>query len=67
MKRYGRRWSMVTDRLRSYGAAMKVIGNSPYFPAYPKNQWRLGSLWTDTTTIISAVRLNPLERGRGRP
>jgi len=27
MKRYGRPWSMVTDRLRSYGAAMKLIGN----------------------------------------
>ena len=29
MKRYGRPWSIVTDRLRSYGAAMKVIGNVP--------------------------------------
>ena len=28
MKRYGRPWSMVIDRLRSYGAAKKVIGNS---------------------------------------
>ena len=28
MKRYGRPWSIVTDRLRSYRAAMKVIGNS---------------------------------------
>ena len=28
MKRYGRPWSLVTDRLRSYGAAMKVIGIS---------------------------------------
>jgi putative transposase len=27
MKSYGRPWSIVTDRLRSYGAAMKVIGN----------------------------------------
>ncbi|MDH3235799.1 MAG: IS6 family transposase [Alphaproteobacteria bacterium] len=27
MKRYGQPWSIVTDRLRSYGAAMKVIGN----------------------------------------
>jgi len=27
MKRYGRPWNMVTDRLRSYGAAMKEIGN----------------------------------------
>jgi len=27
MKRYGRPWAIVTDRLRSYGAAMKVIGN----------------------------------------
>ncbi len=27
MKRYGRPWSIVTDRLRSYPAAMKVIGN----------------------------------------
>ena len=27
MKRYGRPWSIVTDRLRSYGAAMKGIGN----------------------------------------
>jgi len=26
MKRYGRPWSVVTDRLPSYGAAMKVIG-----------------------------------------
>ncbi len=26
-KRYGRPWAIVTDRLRSYGAAMKVIGN----------------------------------------
>ena len=26
MKRYGRPWSIVTDRLRSYPAAMKVIG-----------------------------------------
>jgi len=29
MKRYGQPWSIVTDRLRSYGAAMKVIGNMP--------------------------------------
>jgi putative transposase len=28
MKRYGRPWSIVTDRLRSCRAAMKVIGNS---------------------------------------
>ena len=27
MKRYGQPGSIVTDRLRSYGAAMKVIGN----------------------------------------
>ncbi|MGB2933339.1 MAG: DDE-type integrase/transposase/recombinase [Methyloceanibacter sp.] len=27
MKRYGRSASIVTDRLQSYGAAMKVIGN----------------------------------------
>jgi putative transposase len=27
MKRHGRPWSIVTDRLRSYGAAMNVIGN----------------------------------------
>jgi putative transposase len=27
MKRYGRPQSLVTDKLRSYGAAMKVIGN----------------------------------------
>ena len=27
MKSYGRPWSIVTDRLRSYGAAMKGIGN----------------------------------------
>ena len=27
MKRYGWPWSVVTDRLASYGAAMKVIGN----------------------------------------
>ena len=27
LKRYGRPGSIVTDRLRSYGAAMKVIGN----------------------------------------
>jgi putative transposase len=26
MKRYGRPWSIVTDRLRSYRAAMKAIG-----------------------------------------
>ena len=29
MKRYGRPQIIVTDRLRSYGAAMKVIGNAP--------------------------------------
>ena len=28
MKRYGRPLSIVTDRLRSYRAAMKVIGNA---------------------------------------
>jgi len=28
MKRYGRSRSIVTDRLRSYRSAMKVIGNS---------------------------------------
>ena len=28
MKRYGRPKSIVTDRLRSYGAAMTVIGNA---------------------------------------
>ena len=28
MKRYGRPEIIVTDRLRSYGAAMKVIGNA---------------------------------------
>ncbi len=27
MKRYGGPWPIVTDQLRSYGAAMKVIGN----------------------------------------
>ena len=27
MKRYGRPRAVVTDRLRSYGAAMRVIGN----------------------------------------
>jgi putative transposase len=27
MNRYGQPWSIVTDRLRSYGAAMKVIEN----------------------------------------
>jgi len=27
MKRYGSPWAVVTHRLRSYGAAMKVIGN----------------------------------------
>ena len=27
MKRFGRPWSVVTDRLPSYGAAMRVIGN----------------------------------------
>ena len=27
IKRYGRPWTIVTDRLRSYGAAMKVIRN----------------------------------------
>ena len=27
MKRYGRPWSIVTDRLRSYSAAMKALGN----------------------------------------
>ncbi|MEC8196863.1 MAG: IS6 family transposase [Pseudomonadota bacterium] len=29
MKRYGRPQIIVTDRIRSYGAAMKVIGNAP--------------------------------------
>jgi putative transposase len=28
MKRYGRPQAIVTDRLRSYGAAMRVVGNS---------------------------------------
>ena len=28
MKLYGAPWSIVTDRLRSYRAAMKVLGNS---------------------------------------
>ncbi len=28
MKRYGRPKAIVTDRLRSYGAAMQVIGNA---------------------------------------
>ncbi|MCF6302203.1 MAG: DDE-type integrase/transposase/recombinase [Devosiaceae bacterium] len=28
MKRYGNPQVIVTDRLRSYGAAMKVIGNA---------------------------------------
>ena len=28
MKRYGRPEVLVTDKLRSYGAAMKVIGNT---------------------------------------
>ena len=28
MKRYGKPHIIVTDKLRSYGAAMKVIGNS---------------------------------------
>ncbi len=27
MKRYGRPWTIVTDLLRSYGSAMKMIGN----------------------------------------
>jgi len=29
MKRYGQANVIVTDKLRSYGAAMKVIGNAP--------------------------------------
>ncbi len=29
MKRYGQPYIIVTDKLRSYGAAMKVIGNAP--------------------------------------
>ena len=29
MKRYGKPEVIVTDKLRSYGAAMKVIGNAP--------------------------------------
>ena len=29
MKRYRRPWPIVTNRLRSYGAAMKAIGNAP--------------------------------------
>ena len=29
MKRHGRAYILVTDKLRSYGAAMKVIGNAP--------------------------------------
>ena len=28
MKRYGQPYIIVTDKLRSYGAAMKVIGNA---------------------------------------
>ncbi len=28
MKRFGRPRAIITDRLRSYGAAMKVIGNA---------------------------------------
>ncbi len=28
MKRYGQPMAIVTDRLRSYGAAMRVVGNS---------------------------------------
>ena len=28
MKRYGKPQSVVTDRLRSYGAAMRIIGNA---------------------------------------
>ena len=31
MKRYGRPRAIVTDRLRSYGAAMKVIGNAAVY------------------------------------
>jgi putative transposase len=27
IKRYGRPWTMITDRLRSYGAAMKVLSH----------------------------------------
>jgi putative transposase len=30
MKRYGRPLLIVTDLLRSYGAAMKVIGNADH-------------------------------------
>ena len=29
MKRYGQPEVIVTDKLRSYGAAMKVVGNAP--------------------------------------
>ena len=37
MKRYGRPQSIVTDRLRSYRAAMKVIGN---VTSQECGQWR---------------------------
>lgn len=30
MKRHGKPKVIVTGKLRSYGAAMKVIGNAPY-------------------------------------
>ena len=32
-KRHGRPKTIVTDRLRSYGAALKAIGNPPLMPA----------------------------------
>ena len=51
MKRYGRPEVVVTDRLRSYRAAMKIIGiaerqeTGRYFN--PVDQWTAPTRWSD--------------------
>ena len=65
MKRYGRPATIVTDRLQSYRAAMKVIGNAT---AQTCGRWlnnraenshrplrrREGAMWTGTGKMESA-------------
>ena len=45
MKCHGRAWAIVTDRLRSYGAALKAIGGSGL---------QATCRWTDTALLCSA-------------
>jgi putative transposase len=58
MKRYGRPRTIVTDRLRSYRAAMKVIGNADRRAAHVSV-----SGFLQNSSIPDTIKLEPIHSG----